>query len=109
MTEGMMPPPNLNVRNITQQWTNNYGQTKTELDLGQLQGFTQDVSSSVNTLVEHANYFHRVLNDLKQVQDFVNWIDQIHPELRRDYVTSKRVAMRLEPDEGAVAVEEKAG
>lgn len=105
MREGMNPPNPIHPRTLATTWRDDFGNSEAVISVPQLQSFSNEVTNSVNGLVEHINYIHRRLGDLQHIEEFMSWIDLTYPELRRDFITSQRVAKRLAPDDGAVMVE----
>lgn len=105
MKEGMNPPTSIQPRSLVATWRDDFGNSEVVVQTPQLQSFSNEVASSINGLVEHVNYMHRRLNDLQHIEEFMSWIDLTYPELKRDFITSQRVAKRLAPDDGAVMVE----
>jgi hypothetical protein len=92
--------------NVVTTYRDNYGNTKNELDTSAVQGAISAMNLRMQDMVAHINFVHRKMDDLRDVQNFMQWIEQVHPELKRDYVVSRRVASRIEgPDDGAVCVE----
>lgn len=102
MREGMNPPTAVQPRSLVATWRDDFGNSEVVVQTPQLQAFSNEVANSINGLVEHVNYMHRRLNDLRHIDEFMNWIELAHPELIRDFITSQRVAKRLTPDDGAV-------
>jgi len=91
--------------NVVTTYRDNYGNTKNELDVGAVQGAIVAMNNRITDMVSHINFMHRKFDDLKDVNNFMQWIDQVHPELKRDYVISQRVASRLEEGPGEAVCE----
>jgi hypothetical protein len=90
--------------NVTIDYRDNYGNIKKELDIGLVQQAFFNTNAQIQSVIDHINFMHRKIDDLKDVNNFMQWIDQVHPELKRDYVISQRVASRLEEGPGEAAV-----
>lgn len=90
---------------VVTEYRDNWGNAKQELNPDKVQQAISNASSQIQTLVDHLNFMHRKLGDLKDVNNFMQWIDQVHPELKRDYVISQRVASRLEEGPGEAVCE----
>jgi hypothetical protein len=89
--------------NVLVRWQDDYGNSKIGLDPSTVSNAFARVHSDLATHEQHINFLHRKLRDLRDIENFMQWIDQVHPELKRDYVVSQRVASRIEgPDYGAV-------
>lgn len=82
--------------NVITTYRDNYGNSKNELDVGAVQGAITAMNLRMQDMVSHINFVQRKMDDLKDVNNFMQWIEQVHPELKRDYVTSQRVASRFE-------------
>jgi hypothetical protein len=92
-------------RQLTKTLSFNDGTTQCVVDPYELNNFQVDTLNKIDSIQESQNFLHRRLNDLQHINHFMEWIDQMHPELKREYVISQRVASRLDQGPGEVCVE----